>query len=67
MRRRCYSSGIFWRSATSKKKIFQNVTVCLEKAGLIMDGGSIADTTIITVPNSTRNEEGMLNSKKFQI
>lgn len=40
------------------KRIFDDVKSRLEKAGLIMHGGSIVDATIIAAPSSTKNKEG---------
>ena len=40
------------------EKIFQDVGDRLEKAGLIMHGGTIVDATIIAAPSSTKNKEG---------
>ena len=39
------------------EKIFQNVKEYLERKGLLMQGGSIIDATIINAPRSTKNEE----------
>ena len=40
------------------EKIFADVRNRLEKAGLIMHGGTIVDATIIAAPSSTKNKEG---------
>lgn len=40
------------------EKIFADVKSRLEKAGLMMHGGTIADATIIAAPSSTKNREG---------
>ena len=51
------------------EKIFADVTDRLEKAGLIMHGGTIVDATIIAAPSSTKNkghkrDEEMHQTKK---
>jgi len=38
----------------------------LEKAGLIMYGGSIIDATIIAAPSSTKNKKGKRNLEMHQ-
>ena len=38
-----------------QEKLFKDVNARLERAGLIMHGGSIVDATIIEAPNSTKN------------
>ena len=40
------------------KKIFEDVKERLERAGLMMHGGSIVDATIIAAPSSTKNKAG---------
>ena len=40
------------------EKIFADVKARLEKAGLMMHGGTIVDATIIAAPSSTKNKEG---------
>ena len=39
------------------KKIFDDVNERLNRAGLLMHGGTIVDATIISVPSSTKNAE----------
>lgn len=39
------------------EKIFADVKARLEKAGLMMHGGTIVDATIIAAPSSTKNKE----------
>ena len=39
------------------KKIFEDVKERLERAGLMMHGGTIVDATIIAAPSSTKNKE----------
>ena len=39
------------------EKIFADVSERLEKAGLMMHGGSIVDASIIAAPSSTKNQE----------
>ena len=48
------------------EKIFRDVTDRLEKAGLIMHGGSIVDATIIAAPSSTKNQEGKRDPEMHQ-
>ena len=49
------------------EKIFQDVTDRLEKAGLIMHGGTIVDATIIAAPSSTKNKEGKRDPEKEKL
>lgn len=51
------------------EKLFQDVKARLEKAGLIMHGGTIVDATIVEAPSSTKNtskkrDEEMHSTKK---
>ncbi len=51
------------------KAIFEDIKDALDKAGLIMHGGSIVDATLIAAPSSTKNKKGerdpeMHSSKK---
>lgn len=48
------------------KRIFADVKSRLEKAGLIMHGGSIVDATIIAAPSSTKNKEGKRDPEMHQ-
>ena len=48
------------------KRIFDGVKSRLEKAGLIMHGGSIVDATIIAAPSSTKNKEGKRDPEMHQ-
>lgn len=48
------------------EKIFQDVSDRLEKAGLIMHGGSIVDATIIAAPSSAKNKEGRRDPEMHQ-
>lgn len=48
------------------EKIFKDVSDRLEKAGLIMHGGSIVDATIIAAPSSTKNKEGTRDPEMHQ-
>ena len=48
------------------EKIFKDVSDRLEKAGLIMHGGSIVDATIIAAPSSTKNKEGKRDPEMHQ-
>lgn len=47
-------------------RLFADVTERLERAGLIMHGGSIVDATIITAPSSTKNKEGRRDTEMCQ-
>lgn len=49
------------------KKIFADVNERLEKAGLIMHGGTIVDATIIAAPSSTKNESGRRDDEMHQV
>lgn len=40
------------------EKIFNDVRERLDKAGLIMHGGTVVDATLIAAPKSTKNREG---------
>lgn len=48
------------------EKIFEDVLERLEKAGLIMHGGSIVDATIIAAPSSTKNKDGKRDPEMHQ-
>ena len=48
------------------ERIFDDVKSRLEKAGLIMHGGSIVDATIIAAPSSTKNKEGKRDPEMHQ-
>lgn len=48
------------------EQIFADVSSRLEKAGLIMHGGTIVDTTIINAPSSTKNKEGKRDPEMHQ-
>ena len=48
------------------KKIFDDVTSKLDKAGLIMHGGTIVDATIISAPSSTKNSTGTRDPEMHQ-
>ena len=48
------------------KKLFNDVNSRLEKAGLIMRGGSIVDATIIDAPSSTKNRTGKRDPEMHQ-
>lgn len=47
--------------------IFNNVKVLLDQAGLIMNGGTIVDATIIEAPSSTKNKKGERDPEMHQI
>ncbi len=48
------------------EKIFRDVNSRLEKAGLMMHGGTIVDATIINAPSSTKNKEGKRDPEMHQ-
>lgn len=48
------------------EQIFADVSSRLEKAGLIMHGGTIVDATIINAPSSTKNREGKSDAEMHQ-
>lgn len=48
------------------EQIFADVSSRLEKAGLIMHGGTIVDATIINAPSSTKNKEGKSDAEMHQ-
>ena len=47
-------------------RIFADVKGRLEKAGLMMHGGTIVDATIIAAPSSTKNKEGKRDPEMHQ-
>lgn len=48
------------------EKLFDDVKSRLEKAGLMMHGGTIVDATIIAAPSSTKNREGKRDPEMHQ-
>lgn len=48
------------------EELFNDVAAQLEKAGLIMRGGSIIDATIISAPSSTKNRTGERDPEMHQ-
>ena len=48
------------------EQIFDDVKSRLEKAGLMMHGGTIVDATIIAAPSSTKNREGKRDPEMHQ-
>ncbi len=48
------------------EKIYADVKARLEKAGLMMYGGTIVDATIISAPSSTKNKEGKCDPEMRQ-
>ena len=48
------------------EQIFADVNARLERAGLMMHGGSIVDATIISAPSSTKNTEGKRDPEMHQ-
>ena len=49
------------------EQIFADVKARLDKAGLIMHGGTIVDATIIAAPSSTKNKEGKRDEEMHQV
>ena len=39
------------------EKVFEDVKACLDKAGLIMHGGTVVDASLIAAPKSTKNRD----------
>lgn len=48
------------------EKIFNDVKEILDKAGLLMHGGTIVDATIIAAPTSTKNKDGRRDPEMHQ-
>ena len=48
------------------RKIFDDVKERLERAGLMMHGGTIVDATIVSAPSSTKNREGKRDPEMHQ-
>jgi len=48
------------------EQLFADVNRRLEKAGLMMHGGTIVDATIISAPSSTKNREGKRDPEMHQ-
>lgn len=48
------------------ERIFADVKARLDRAGLIMHGGTIVDATIIAAPSSTKNQEGKRDPEMHQ-
>ena len=48
------------------EKVFADVNARLEKAGLIMHGGTIVDATIINTPSSTKNKSSKRDPEMHQ-
>ena len=48
------------------EKIFNDVRERLDKAGLIMHGGTVVDATLIAAPKSTKNREGKRDPQMHQ-
>ena len=48
------------------EKIFDDVKTRLEKAGLIMHGGTVVDATLIAAPTSTKNTDGKRDPEMHQ-
>lgn len=48
------------------QKIFDDVKDRLDRAGLIMHGGTIVDATIISAPSSTKNKDGKRDPEMHQ-
>ena len=58
-------SEITLNSLTNKlgEKIFADVNDRLDKAGLMMHGGTIVDASLIAAPKSTKNQDGRQNPR----
>ena len=48
------------------RKIFEDIVGRLDKAGLIMHGGTIVDATLISAPSSTKNSTGTRDPEMHQ-
>jgi len=48
------------------EKIFADVSEFLDKAGLMMHGGTIVDASLIATPKSTKNQDGKHNPEVHQ-
>ena len=48
------------------EKIFADVNTRLDKAGLMMHGGTIVDASLIAAPKSTKNQDGKRDSEMHQ-
>lgn len=48
------------------EKIFADVTDRLDKAGLMMHGETIVDTSLIATPKSTKNQDGRRDPEMHQ-
>ena len=48
------------------EKIFADVNNRLDKAGLMMHGGTIVDASLIAAPKSTKNQEGKRDPEMHQ-
>lgn len=48
------------------EKLFEDIKIRLDNAGLMMHGGSIVDATIINAPSSTKNKEGKRDPEMHQ-
>ena len=48
------------------EKIFADVNSRLDKAGLMMHGGTIVDASLIAAPKSTKNQEGKRDPEMHQ-
>lgn len=48
------------------EQIFKDVADRLDKAGLIMHGGTIVDATIVAAPSSTKNKDGKRDPEMHQ-
>lgn len=49
------------------EQIFEDLKQSLDKAGLLMHGGSIVDATIIHAPSSTKNAKGKRDEEMHQV
>ena len=48
------------------EKIFADVNNRLDKAGLMMHGGTIVDASLIAAPKSTKNQDGKRDPEMHQ-
>ena len=48
------------------EKLFADVNSRLDKAGLMMHGGTIVDASLIAAPKSTKNQEGKRDPEMHQ-
>ncbi len=49
------------------KLFFDAIKRCLDKAGMLMHGGTIVDATLLSAPSSTKNEAGERDPEMHQV